>query len=85
MATRKVDLTVVNNGAFYPRLLELRQEAKNAFYDAKKKESIDLEHTAIDYYNNAHTKYHRAVDHIQNNLDAVNWARRRKGLFRFFR
>ncbi|HPO15961.1 MAG TPA: hypothetical protein PLI09_21160 [Candidatus Hydrogenedentes bacterium] len=80
-----IDMTVVNNGKFYERLLELRHHAKQAYYVAKMHESVELEHVDFDSFQSALARYHETADHIRENLNAIEWAKQRTVKKSFFR
>lgn len=75
--TRCVDLTVVNNGAWYPEFVRLRAAAVRATQEAKGRESRSGDTVEFDFYQLAVNAWDDAWLHIEQNLDSINWSRRR--------
>ena len=72
--TKHVDLTVLDNGLFYPKFLELRKNAVNLIRKAKRNESIKLNDSFSDYQD-AYNTYSELSDLINSRRIEVNWAR----------
>ena len=72
--TKHVDLTVLDNGLFYPKFLELRKNAVNLIRKAKRNESIKLNDSFSDYQD-AYNVYSELSDLINSRRIEVNWAR----------
>ena len=72
--TKHVDLTVLDNGLFYPKFLELRKNAVNLIRKAKRNESIKLNDSFSDYQD-AYNVYSELSDLINSRSVEVSWAR----------
>ncbi|MBP1629407.1 MAG: hypothetical protein H6Q15_300 [Bacteroidetes bacterium] len=78
--TKHVDLTVLDNGLFYPKFLELKNNAVKLIRRAKKNESLKLDESFNDYQN-AYNVYSELSDLINSRSSEVNWARVRFSVF----
>lgn len=72
--TRHVDLTVLQNGTFYPKYKSLRSDAVRAVRKAKILESINTSE-ALDIYQQAYNKYSELELLIDTTAPDVHWAR----------
>jgi len=72
--TKHVDLTVLDNGLFYPKFLELRKNAIDLIRKAKRNESIKLNDSFSDYQD-AYNVYYELSELINSRRIEVNWAR----------
>lgn len=74
--TKNIDLTVIDNGTFYPKYCNLKQEALLLVEQAKKTEAINIDES-LSIYQNAYNRYNDLVELILRNSETVRWARRR--------
>ena len=72
--TRNVDLTVVDNGTFYPLYTARKVEAAKIVNQAKLKESTDIV-GALNDYQKSFNIYTEIVDSITEICEKVKWAR----------
>lgn len=72
--TRNVDLTVIDNGSFYPTYAKQKIEAARIIKMAKISESQDT-YQALEYYQNAYNIYAQVVDNIDSISEKVKWAK----------
>lgn len=72
--TRNVDLTVIDNGTFYPEYSRLKVEGAATVRLAKTFESYDIEN-ALREYEKAYDTYDRLIDMINKVKESVRWAR----------
>lgn len=79
--TKRVDLTLLDNGLFYPKFLKLRKEAVNLIRKAKINESKNLD-DSYSNYEDAFNVYSKLSDLINSRESEVDWARRRFSLSR---
>lgn len=67
-------LALVNNGAFYPELMRLREAARRHYRIARMRESAEREEVALDQFQHAYNAYKRAMSHVNENIDGIAWA-----------
>ena len=72
--TRNVDLTVIDNGTFFPEYSRKRIEAATQVKEAKIKEAIDVV-AALNKYQDAFNNYADIVESIDRISETVKWAR----------
>lgn len=72
--TRNVDLTVIDNGTFYPEYSRLKVEGAATVRRAKTLESYDIVN-ALREYEKAYDTYDRLIDIINKVKESVRWAR----------
>lgn len=72
--TRNVDLTVINNGTFFPEYSRKRVEAAAQVKEAKIMEAIDVV-LALNKYQDAFNNYANIVENIDRISETVKWAR----------
>lgn len=74
--TRNIDLTVLENGTFYPKYKALQTEAIRTIREAKRLESVDT-FSALEMYQNSYNQYTELEKIIENVIPDVHWARLR--------
>lgn len=72
--TRNIDLTVIDNGTFYPEYSRLKIEGASVVRSAKTFESYDIEKALIEY-ERAYDIYDTLVGSINKVNESVQWAR----------
>ena len=72
--TRYVDLTVIDNGTFYPDYSRLKVDGAAAVRRAKTLESYEIE-KALREYEKAYDIYDRIIESINQVKESVRWAR----------
>jgi hypothetical protein len=72
--TKRIDLTTINNGDFWIKYRQLKQQAVDFVREAKKKETIDF-NESFDLYQNAWITYEELLDFISKNNTAIVWAK----------
>lgn len=72
--TRNIDLTVIDNGQFYPEYSHKRTQAARLVEEAKKKEHIDIVES-LNLYQDAFNLYDSIVADINGISEKVKWAR----------
>lgn len=72
--TRNIDLTVIDNGLFYPEYSRLKVEAANAVNNAKLQESINIEDALIEF-ERACNIYSDIINSIDRINESVRWAK----------
>lgn len=72
--TRNIDLTVIDNGVFYPKYSRQKVEAAKLVMDAKIAEGHDYE-DALCLYQDASNIYSEIVADINNARENVKWAK----------
>lgn len=72
--TRNVDLTVIDNGTFFPEYSRLKVEAASFVKSAKIKENFDFA-SSLEEYEKACAVYSDIVDKIENVSEKTKWAR----------
>ena len=72
--TRNVDLTVINNGTFYPEYSRLKIDGAAMVRRAKTLESYDMDN-ALREYEKAYDIYDRIIESINQVKESVRWAR----------
>ena len=72
--TKNVDLTVLQNGTFYPKYKTLRTKATKMVRKAKSLESLDTQ-SALDTYQNSYNLYCDLENVIQEVVPDLHWAR----------
>lgn len=71
---RNVDLTVLQDGTFYPRYKSLRTEAAKMVRKAKSLESLDTQ-SALDTYQKSYNLYCDLENEIEGVVPDLHWAR----------
>lgn len=74
--TRHIDLTLIDNGEFYPKYRRLRKECVQKVRNAKRKESQD-NGSSIELFEEAYNLYTDLEDLIEEKAQDVNWARKK--------
>lgn len=72
--TRNIDLTVLDNGNFYPSYRRLKTEAASTVKEAKKAEGVDID-KALSLFQQAYNTYSELEVLIDNHTEDVKWAR----------
>lgn len=72
--TKNVDLTVLQNGTFYPKYKTLRTKATKMVRKAKSLESLDTQ-SALDTYQNSYNLYCDLENVIEEVVPDLHWAR----------
>lgn len=72
--TKNVDLSVVDNGLFYPEYSLLKIDAAKAVKQAKLTEATDI-NCALELYQQAYNTYTRITDKIEAVTEKVRWAK----------
>lgn len=72
--TRNVDLTVIDNGMFYPEYTRLRREAAEKVKMAKSAETYNVEES-LNYYQESYNLYSGLVGKIDEVAEKVKWAK----------
>ena len=72
--TRNVDLTVIDNGTFYPEYARLKTDGAATVRRAKTLESYEIEN-ALREYEKAYDIYNRIINNINTVKESVRWAR----------
>lgn len=72
--TRNVDLTVLDNGCFYPEYKRLRKEAASYVKEAKLKEGVCLQE-ALGNYQEAYKCYVKIDELVDCRTEDVKWAK----------
>lgn len=72
--TSGIDLTLINNGLFYPEYRRLNMLAISLIRKAKVNESQNKD-TSFDYYQKGYNAYCSLEELIENNLQDIKWAR----------
>lgn len=72
--TRNIDLTIIDNGLFYPKYRQLSKSAIDKVREARKKESKDND-SALTKYQEAYNTYCDLENLIENSTQDVKWAR----------
>ena len=72
--TKNVDLTVLQNGTFYPKYKTLRTKATKMVRKAKSLESLDTQ-SALDTYHNSYHLYCDLENVIEEVVPDLHWAR----------
>lgn len=72
--TRNVDLTVIDNGTFYPEYARLKTDGAATVRRAKTLESYEIEN-ALREYEKAYDIYDRIIKNINTVKESVRWAR----------
>lgn len=72
--TKNVDLTVLQNGTFYPKYKTLRTKATKMVRKVKSLESLDTQ-SALDTYQNSYNLYCDLENVIQEVVPDLHWAR----------
>ena len=71
---RNIDLTIIDNGEFYPKYKKLKESAVQSVRAAKKVESLDIQKSFTNY-ENAFNAYSELVELISQKGTDVRWAR----------
>ncbi len=72
--TKNIDLTVLQNGTFYPKYKTLRTKATKMVRKAKSLESLDTQ-SALDTYQNSYNLYCDLENVIEEVVPDLHWAR----------
>lgn len=72
--TKNIDLTVINNGLFYPKYRRLMKLTVQTVRQAKKEETVDT-NRALEVYQEGYNLYCALEELIDDNLEVVKWAR----------
>lgn len=72
--TKNIDLTVINNGLFYPKYRRLMKLTVQTVRQAKKEETVDT-NRALEGYQEGYNLYCALEELIDDNLEVVKWAR----------
>lgn len=72
--TRNIDLTVIDNGTFYPNYSRLKIEGAEIVRKAKVMEAVDVEEALIEY-EKACNIYTEITDMINKTKESVKWAK----------
>lgn len=72
--TRNIDLTVIDNGEFFPEYSRMKLEASNLVKSAKLAEARNSD-AALDYYQDSYNIYTRLVEKIDGVSEKVKWAK----------
>ena len=82
--TKHVDLTVLQDGTFYPKYKSLRTQAIQTIRKAKSLESMDTD-VALDMYQNAYNVYSDLELMLDSVATDIHWARVRFTVRRIYR
>lgn len=74
--TRNVDLTVINNGLFYPRFRDLNKQIVETVRCAKRTEAVDTEEALLKYQE-GYNLYCELENLIDDNMQDVKWAKKK--------
>lgn len=74
--TRNIDLTVLDNGNFYPPYHRLKTEAASIVKEAKKAEGVNIDES-LSLFQQAYNKYSELEELIDDHTEDVRWARTR--------
>ncbi len=83
--TKSIDLTLIDNGLFYPRYRDLKNRTKNKVREARKTESKN-NNAAFELYQEAYNLYCELEELIETHGQDIQWARwkfRLKRLLKF--
>lgn len=80
--TRNIDLTVIDNGLFYPKYSQLKVKAVKLVFEAKTAEGFDLD-KSLNSYQEAYNIYSEIIDLINSVSEKVKWARARFSIKRY--
>ncbi len=72
--TKRIDLTSIDNGDFYIKFRNLKQDAINKVKYAKREE-CKINVNLFEYYQNSYNTYVELDDFISEHLTKVTWAR----------
>ena len=72
--TRNIDISVLDNGAFYPLFCNLQKEAIRHVRDAKKAEASDIE-ISLNFYQLAYNTYCKLEELIDDKTGEIRWAK----------
>lgn len=72
--TKNVDLTVIDNGEFFPEYSKLKINAANLVRLAKLEEARSSDQ-ALDFYQDSYNVYTRLVEKIESVSEKVKWAK----------
>lgn len=72
--TRNIDLTVIDNGTFFPEYSRLKIDGASAVRQAKTFESYDIEKALVEY-ERAYDIYDKIIESINKVNESVKWAR----------
>lgn len=72
--TKNVDLTVIDNGLFYPEYSRLKVEARRKVKDAKLAEATNVDE-ALSYFQESYNIYSKITDLIDNVSEKTKWAK----------
>ncbi len=72
--TRNIDISVLDNGAFYPDFCQLQKEAVKYVREAKKTESFDIV-KSLNLYQFAYNTYCKLEEKIDDKSGEIQWAK----------
>lgn len=72
--TRRIDLTLLDNGTFYSQYLDLRKRAEQLIRNAKRTESSNNDES-LDLFQDAYNTYTELEELILGRTVKINWAR----------
>lgn len=72
--TRNTDLTVLDNGNFYPSYRKLKAEAARLVKEAKRLEGVDMDES-LSLYQQAYNTYSQLEEVIDSHTEDVRWAK----------
>ncbi|MFZ4796194.1 MAG: hypothetical protein ACOYMA_01785 [Bacteroidia bacterium] len=73
-STRYIDISVLDNGKFYPSFCRLQKEAVQHVREAKKAEATDIE-SSLNYYQLAYNSYCELEEKIDDKSVEIRWAK----------
>lgn len=73
--TKNVDLTAIDNGAFYIQYRSLKENSIKAVKEAKLKEYSDDGTIDFSYFEHSYNEYVKLYDFIVENSEKIRWAR----------
>lgn len=82
--TRNIDLTVLDNGQFFPVFSKLKKDTVISVRKAKQMESLDV-YKSLDLYQLAYNQYCELEDKIDQKTAEINWLKVRFSVHRFLK
>lgn len=82
--SRNIDLTVLDNGQFFPAFCKLKKDAVISVRQAKKMESFDIL-KSLKLYQTAYNHYCDLENEIDEKTAEINWLKVRFSVYRFFK
>ena len=82
--TRNIDLTVLDNGQFFPVFCKLKKDTVLSVRKAKQTESLDV-FKSLELYQLAYNQYCELEDKIDEKTGEINWLKVRFSVNRFFK